>query len=64
MTQEIIMRIKLVADDGMCMTNGKEFLKTVLLGSWDDPENWYEITEEEAQIRMAKMEEELMNQGE
>lgn len=38
----------LKADDGMVLTNGETFSKFVYLGVHDSPENWREITEEEA----------------
>ena len=47
MTQEIITRIKLIASNGMVLTNGETFGKEVYLGIGDKPENWHEITEEE-----------------
>ena len=39
--------VKLVAADGMILTNGEAFGKEVYLGKNDNPENWHEITEEE-----------------
>ena len=38
-------RIK--ADEGMMLTNGNAYGKTVELGIGDAPDNWHEITEEE-----------------
>ena len=49
-------RIKLTARDGMWLTDGEIFAKTVYLGVNDKPENWYEITEEEYQTKMAELE--------
>ena len=49
MKQETITRIKLTASDGMMLTNGEIFGKEVFLGTGDIPDNWYEITEAEAQ---------------
>ena len=40
---------KLVASEGMTLTNGETFGKDVFLGTDDKIENWYEITDEEAQ---------------
>ena len=40
-------RIKLIAKDGMVLTNGEVYGKTVYLGIGDKPENWHEISEEE-----------------
>lgn len=48
MTWETITRIKLIAADGMVLTNGNTFGKEVYLGSGDSPDNWREITDEEA----------------
>lgn len=51
-------RIKLTASEGMIYTNGEAYGKTVYLGVNDKPENWYEITEEEYQAKMAELERE------
>lgn len=40
--------IKLTAAEGMTLTNGEAFGKTVYLGVNDKPENWHEITDAEA----------------
>ena len=40
---------KLVADDGMTLTDGDSYGKTIYLGVNDSPENWREITDAEAQ---------------
>ena len=40
-------RIKLIASEGMILTNGEAFGKIVYLGADDKPENWHEITLEE-----------------
>lgn len=50
--------IKLVASDGMTLTNGESFGKIIHLGSGDSVENWYEITDEEAQQIQEKLFEE------
>ena len=47
MTKETITSIKLIASDGMILTNGEAYGKEVYLGTGDSPDNWYEITEEE-----------------
>ena len=57
MTQETITRIKLIAYDGMVLTNGEAFGKEVFLGTGDSADNWHEITEAEAQERMNSEEE-------
>ena len=41
-------RTVIYADDGMTLTNGDAFGKVVYLGFNDTPENWYEITDEQA----------------
>ena len=55
-----IKTIKLEASEGMRLTNG-EVISTdrfVYLGVNDNPDNWHEITEEEAKaIEEAQMEE-------
>ena len=61
MKQETITRIKLTAAEGMTLTNGKTFGKEVYLGSADKPENWHEITEEEAAAIQKEKEEEELN---
>ena len=38
----------LVAKEGYVYTNGETFSNVIRLGVNDKPENWYEITEEEA----------------
>ena len=43
---------KLTATDGYVLTNGEAYGKEVYLGKNDNPDNWYEITEEEAEKRM------------
>jgi hypothetical protein len=40
---------KLIANEGMTLTNGVAFGKEVFLGTGDKAENWYEITDEEAE---------------
>lgn len=39
----------LKASEGMILTNGETFGKTVYLGKNDSIDNWYEITEEDAE---------------
>ncbi len=40
-------RVKLVATEGMIYTNGESFGRTVFLGTGDNPDNWWEISESE-----------------
>lgn len=44
---------KLTAAEGMTLTNGEAFGKEIYLGKNDKPENWYEITDAEAEERQA-----------
>lgn len=44
----------LLADDGMMLTDNSSFGTTVRLGKEDDGAEWYEITAEEAEARMAE----------
>ena len=48
MIQETIELRKLTAAEGMTLTNGQAFGKEVYLGKNDSPDNWWEITDEEA----------------
>ena len=50
--------VKLVATEGMILTNGESYGRTVFLGTGDSPDNWYEITEAEYEARMAEEAEE------
>lgn len=45
-------RIKMVATDGMMLTNGEIYGEVVYLGSGDSPDHWQEITREQARNRM------------
>lgn len=40
---------KLTAAEGMTLTNGKVFGKVIYIGKNDNPDNWYEITDKEAE---------------
>ena len=42
----------LLADEGMMLTDNSSFGTTVRLGKDDDGAKWYEITTEEAEMRM------------
>lgn len=46
----------LKADDGMVLTNGETFVKTVVMPVDADDSAWREITEAEAQEIIARME--------
>lgn len=48
MVIETITIQKLTASDGMTLTDGEAFGKEVYLGRNDKPENWQEITDEQA----------------
>ena len=48
-------RIKIVATDGMILTNGETYGKIVYLGSGDKVDNWHEITEEAYKGMMEEM---------
>ena len=45
---------KITASEGMTLTNGEVYSKEIYLGCNDNPENWYEITDAEAEKRMAE----------
>lgn len=50
-------RVKLIASEGMVLTNGDTYGKEVFIGIGDSSDNWWEITEEEYK----KLTEEDMN---
>ena len=43
---------KLIANNGMILTNGETYGREVFLGSSDSADNWYEITEAEYEAIM------------
>lgn len=47
MKTETIKQIILTADEGMYLTNGETYGKTVVLPESADTNDWYEITEQE-----------------
>lgn len=49
MNKEIVTRIRLIATAGCTLTNGENFGKVVFLGENDTADNWYEITDEDAE---------------
>ena len=50
---------ELKADDGMVLTNGEVFSDKIYLGCNDKPENWDEVTQENAKIMQEQLESEL-----
>ena len=54
---QTINLIKLVASDGMTLTNGEAYGKEIYLGINDSADNWHEITDEEAARLTAEDEE-------
>ena len=47
MTTETITRVKLIASEGMVLTDGENYGKEVFLAVDADRSAWYEITQEE-----------------
>lgn len=47
MKKETITQVILKADEGMYLTNGETYGKTVILPETANQSDWYEITEEE-----------------
>lgn len=47
-------RVKLTASEGMLLTNGEVYGQVVYLGSGDSPDNWQEITRQQAMHKMAQ----------
>ena len=58
MTTSKIELVKLTASEGMTLTNGNVFSKEVYLGKNDKAENWFEITDAEAEETKAALAEE------
>ncbi len=54
MKTETITTIKLIASEGMTLTDGEHFGKEIYLGTGDSADNWYEITDEEAERLQAE----------
>lgn len=54
MTTETITTIKLIASEGMTLTDGEHFGKEIYLGTGDSADNWHEITDEEAERLQAE----------
>ena len=53
-SEDITLR-SIKADEGMVLTNGETFSTLVYLGIYDSPDNWYEVTEEEAERMKADL---------
>lgn len=49
-------RLKMVATDGMILTNGETYGTEVYLGSGDSPDNWQEIPLAEYEKKMEQTE--------
>lgn len=49
MKKETIKIQKLIASEGMTLTNGETYGKTVYLAQNDSVDNWHEITDAEAE---------------
>ncbi len=47
-------RVKLIATDGMILTNGEIYGREVFLATNDSPDNWWEISEREYESKMAE----------
>ena len=56
MKKETIKQIILTADEGMYLTNGETYGKTVVLPESADQSAWYEITEAEYEKEVAEKE--------
>ncbi len=56
MKTETIKQIILTADEGMYLTNGETYGKTVVLPESADVNDWYEITEQDYENITAKQE--------
>ena len=57
MTKETIKQIILKADEGMYLTNGETYGKTVVLPESANVNEWYEITEAEYEKAVTEKEE-------
>ena len=58
------MKPDIIAKEGMWLTNGETFSKSVYLGKNDSVTNWYEITDSEYKEILRKQEEEILNDHE
>lgn len=57
MKTEMVPQRILTADEGMTLTNGEVFGKTVWLASGDDGSVWNEVTDAEAEVMKRNLEE-------
>jgi hypothetical protein len=55
---------KIIASEGIILTNGETYGKSITLGSNDKQNNWYEITEEEYQKIIEEQEKLALLEGE
>lgn len=53
----------LTVDEGMKLTNDSTYASVVRLGKEDSPENWHEITDEEAERLQREKEEETISEN-
>jgi hypothetical protein len=56
-----VTRTVLVADEGMILTDGKNYGRTVYLSVGASASEWYEITEEEYERMSKKLEDQMMH---
>ena len=54
MTKEIVKQIILTADEGMYLTNGETFGKIAVLPESANTDDWYEISEKEAEAKFGE----------
>lgn len=54
MIQTTITLVKLTASEGMTLTNGEAFSKEIYLGCNDNPDRWWEISDEDAAARQGE----------
>ena len=64
MIKSTIELIKLTAAEGMTLTNGEVYSKEIYLGCNDTPDNWREITDEEAALLQAEAEKRVQEESE
>lgn len=63
MTTETITRIKLIASEGMVLTDGENYGREVFLAVDGDQSKWHEITQEEYDELMGEQEKESEPDG-